>query len=147
MPFENESPHNWIAEIAECDLDLTFKALCQVLKRDVEIANNLPAKKRSNCKFKLERNGEGTRPTIRITRYIDGPEKRTDENAIEFDIHKNAIRLDCKHLNKENGNGDTYTMIYPRWDDETSSCKLYIDDKHMKVWEISKLALQPMIFG
>lgn len=141
MTLDKETPHNWIAEIAECDLDLSFKALYQVLKRDVDIANELPAEKRRKCKFKLERNGEGTSPMIRITRHVEGQETRTDENAIEFDMYRNAIRLDCKHLN----NG--FTMIYPKWDDETSSCKLYIDDEHKKVWEISKLALQPLIFG
>ena len=141
MPLDKEAPHDWISEIAGCDLDLSFNALYQVLKRDVEIANGLPAKKRRNFKFKLEHNGEGTSPVIRITRYVEDPITRTDENTVEFDMYENAIRLDCASLN----NG--FTMIYPKWDNETSSCKLYINDKHMKVWEISRLALQPLIFS
>lgn len=141
MTLDKESPHNWIAEIAECDLDLAFNALYQVLKRDVDYANDLPAKKRRNFKFKLERNGEGITPTIRITRQIEGKAEIDHNNVIEFDLHGNAVRLDCPHLN----NG--FTKIYPKWDNETSSCKLYIDDKQMKAWEISKLALQPFIFG
>ena len=141
MPFENESPHNWIAEIAECDLDLSFNSLYQVLKRDVDIANGLTKKQRRGYEFKLERNGEGISPVIRIIRSVEGKDKWDYENKVEFDLHEKAIRLDCQHLN----NG--FTMIYPRWDDESSSCKLYINDRHMKVWEISKLALQPMIFG
>ena len=89
----------------------------------------------------LERNGEGTSPVLRILRAMEGRDEWDQENKVEFDIYGNAIRLDCPHLN----NG--FTKIYPRWDDETSSCKLYIDDNHMKVWEICKLALQPLIFG
>ena len=141
MTLDKESPHDWIAEIAGCDLDLTFAALFQVLKRDVDIANNLPAKKRRNLKFKLEHNGEGTTPTIRLTRYVESTATTDDENKVEFDLHGNAVRLESRLLN------DRLTMIYPRWDNESSSCKLYINDKHMKVWEISRLALQPLIFG
>ena len=107
----------------------------QVLKRDVDIANGLPQKQRRGYEFKLERNGEGTSPVIRIMRSIVGKGEWNHENKVEFDLHENAIRLDCLHLN----NG--FTMIYPKWDNETSSCKLYIDDKHMKVWEISRLSL------
>lgn len=141
MTLDKESPHDWIAEIAGCDLDLTFTALYQVLKRDVDIANNLPAKKRRNFTFKLEHNGEGTTPTIRITRQLEGKAEIDHENIVEFDLYGNALRLDSPFI--DNG----FIKIYPRWDNETSSCKLYIDDKHMKVWEISRLALQPLIFG
>ena len=141
MTLDKESPHDWISEIAGCDLDLTFNALYQVLKRDVEIANDLPAKKRRNYKFKLERNGEGTSYVLRIMRAAEGRDEWDHENKVEFDLYANTVRLDCPSLN----NG--FTMIYPKWDNETSSCKLYINDKHMKVWEISRLALQPLIFG
>ena len=141
MTLDNDSPHDWISEIAGCDLDLTFNSLYQVLKRDVEIANNLPAQKRRNYRFKLERNGEGISHVLRVMRGVEGKDLWDHKNKVEFDLHDNALRLDCPHLN----NG--FTMIYPRWDSETSSCKLYINDKHMKVWEISKLALQPLIFG
>lgn len=141
MTLDKESPHNWIAEIAGCDLNLSFKALYQVLKRDVDIANNLPAKKRRNYRFRLERNGEGTSPTIRITRRQESPLTEDYEAVVQFDMYENAVRLESPLLK------DRLTMIYPQWDNESSSCKLYINDKHVKVWEISKLALQPTIFG
>ena len=140
MTLDKESPHDWISEIAGCDLDLTFNALYQVLKRDVDIANNLPVKKRRNFKFKLERNGEGTSPVLRIMRAVEGGDEWDHENKVEFDLYANAVRLDCPFLNNR------FTTIYPKWDNETSSCKLYINDRHMKVWEISRLALQPLIF-
>ena len=83
MTLDKESPHNWIA--AGCDLDLTFNALYQVLKRDVDIANDLPAKKRRNYKFKLERNGEGTSPVLRIMRAAEGMDEWDHKNKVEFD--------------------------------------------------------------
>jgi len=142
MTLDREDPHDWISEIAGCDLDLTFNALFDVLKRDIGIANNLHPKKRRNFTFKLERNGEGATPIIRITRHTQDPVAEIrDEAVVEFNLCGNAVRLNCSHLN----NG--FTMIYPKWDDEESCCKLYINDKHMKVWEISRLALQPVIFG
>ena len=141
MTLDKEAPHDWISEIAGCDLDLTFNALFDVLKRDIEIANKLPPKKRRYFTFKLERNGEGITPTIRITRQVKSPLETNPENVAEFDLYGNAVRLESPLLKER------LTKIYPRWDNETSSCKLYINDKHVKVWEISRLALQPVIFG
>ena len=52
-------PPNWVAERAECKIDLLYDALCQVVERDVAEANKLSPDLRGGFTYSVERNDEG----------------------------------------------------------------------------------------
>ena len=56
---DEESPPNWVLDRARCSLDLTFDALVEIVERDVQQMNSLPAKIRNGDQFCIERNGDG----------------------------------------------------------------------------------------
>ena len=140
--INHQQPPNWVAEHApQCDLDLTFEALAQIVKRDVEEINNLPLEKRQGYSFALKYNGKGTCPLLRVSRFPEIPFYKRDDLCVTFMKSPEAIEICCV-------DGDPL-LAYPKWDKSASSCKLYVkgQDGNYELWELSKMALKPLFFG
>ena len=132
----NQSP-NWVAERAECKIDLLYDALCQVVERDVAEANKLPPDLRGGFTYSAERNDEGTMPLLRVYRSHEGATDSSAQAVATFAQSQASI-----HVNAETGR----FLARPEWADQTRSCLLSTDGTRYKVWELSQKVLGPLFF-
>ncbi|MCY4354283.1 MAG: hypothetical protein OXC09_05790 [Truepera sp.] len=133
-----QEPPNWVAKRGECNLELIFEVLSQVVTRDVAEANKLPAESRQGFQFKVERNGEGITPMLRVSRFVGGNPAAPDRYHVTFEKSVLTIRVHRPP--------STPLLARPEWDDEAQSCRLYIDERPYKVWEVSQRVLGPLFF-
>ena len=130
-------PPNWVAERAECKIDLIYDALCQVVERDVAEANKLLPDLRGGFTYSVERNDEGTMPLLRVYRSHEGKPAGPAQPVATFSQSQASI-----HVTAETG---TF-LARPEWVDQTHSCFLSIADTRYKVWELSQKILGPLFF-
>ena len=136
--IDHTSPPNWVAARAKCNLDLTFDALFQIIQRDVSEMNKLSETRRRGYSFDIEQNGEGLHPSIRVRRF---PEQDPDGNKIlwvTFTKSTAAIRIESPLGEVE--------LAYPQWEESSCSCRLHIDGKRYRAWEVCQRALGPLFF-
>lgn len=138
--IDHKPPPNWVVERAKCNLDLTFEALAEVVKRDVDEMNQLSPKRRRNYEFSFEQNGEGVTPRLRVIRYPEGEPDADGALYVTFEKSTSAIRI----VQAPDG---TAFLASPTWVESTSSCRLQIDGEGFQVWEISQRFLGPLFFG
>ena len=131
-------PPNWVAERAECKIDLLYDALCQVVERDVAEANKLPPDLRGGFTYSVERNDEGTMPLLRVYRSREGNPAGPAQPVANFSQSQASIRVTA-----ETGN----FLARLEWVDQTRSCFLSIDGTRYKVWELSQRVLGPIFFN
>lgn len=129
-------PPNWVKGRADCNLDLTFEALIQIVTRDVAEANQLHAEGRSKRRFRIESNDAGTRPLVKVEQ-VDGESDGTRPQVL-FEMSETAIRV--------NGAGVAF-FVQPQWDG--TACRLHVDgaDRPSELWRISQRALSRLFFG
>ena len=136
--MDHSKPANWVRGRADCRLGMKFQALVQILERDVEEFNGLPADQRRKRSFRIVSNGEGTHPIVRVEEAtFDGPDNRP---SVSFTVSDVAIRV--------NGGGVQF-YVKPVWNSESRACRLHIDgiDTPYEAWEISQQALTNLFFG
>ena len=75
-----QEPPHWVRTRAQCRTDFLFWELKQVVKRDVEEANRLPAQQRNNFTFRFRTIGSGIYPTFTVDRFTDGDEANWSAN-------------------------------------------------------------------
>ena len=131
--IEHKPPPNWVVGRADCNLDMTFEALHEIVKRDVAAFNGLYERKRQGRTFRVLDNTEGCRAKFKVE-----PEADVDHPPhVLFTLEKTAIRI--------NGGGVQF-FVRPLWDGER--CRLRRnDDADYEVWEISQAALANLFFG
>lgn len=124
---------NWVKDRLDCNTDLKFEALWDVIEEDVAAINAAPDTKRGSCTFRAERENEGPRPCIRVTRRErDG----IDMGAVWFCKERDAIRV--KGLNE--------LTVTVQWNAATSSCDFLLNEEPCPLWQLSKRALEPLFF-
>ena len=128
-------PPNWVAERAECKIDLLYDALCQVVERDVAEANKLPPDLRGGFTYSVERNDEGTMPLLRVYRSQEGA---SAEPVATFSQSQASIHVTAA--------GTGGFLARPEWVDQTRPCFLSIGGTPYKVWELSQRVLGPLFF-
>ena len=136
--IQHTPPPNWVAERAKCNLDLTFAALYDVVKRDVDEMNKLSDKQRRGYSFSLEQNGEGTNPRIRVRRFPENDPDSNESIDVTFEKSIRAIRIDRPP--------NTTALAFPCWHEKTTSCHLKINGRNYKLWELSQWVLEPLFF-
>ena len=128
---EHHPPPNWVKKRADCDLDLIFKMLRQIIERDVAEMNKLPEFQRHGCKFKLDEGQQGTHPILWVKKFVpngDLPE------SVSFEQGQDFIRTHAG-------------CIHAEWDDRKGTCELVMGDKRYEPWQVSQLVLSPLFFG
>ena len=138
--LNHEPPPNWVAERAKCNVDLVFEALAEVVRRDVGEVNKLSIKRRRGFAFRFEQSDEGQYPRLRVFRFREGEPDSDATLDVTFKKTINTIRVyqvpDRSPL-----------VAYPRWIEKSATCRLYVDDASIKVWELSQRTLGPFFFG
>ena len=138
MMIDTRPAPNWVADRAKCSLDLIFEALAEIVERDVAEMNKLSPKRRRGFAFRYERNGEGTRERLRVSRF---PETDPDDSGLHVIFEKSV------HVILIYQAPDGAPLIArPQWVETQSTCRLLVDDSHFKVWELSQRVLGPLFF-
>ena len=140
--LEHRPPPNWVAERAKCNLELTFDALCQIVKRDVGEMNKLSPKRRRGHTFEFDECAAGPEPVLRVRRFPEGEPDSEDAHWVIFRQTINAIFVEPMIAPKE-----TRYEVTPKWNAESGSCELFIGNDVLEVWQVSQRALSPLFFG
>ena len=117
-----------------CNIDAKFEALRSVVERDVADMNGLTEEQRRGYSFSAEREDEGRYPSLTVRRT----EPTEKDSVVSFMKMRDMIAV--------GGSGQSFEVV-PRWNNETSSCNLYVDGNRIEVWEVSQKALEPLFFG
>ena len=129
------APPNWVRLRADCNLELTFEALLQIVKRDVDEANKL---KLNDREFSFHVDENGITPIAQVTQAKPLTSARSP--FVRFELETHLIRAI--------GTGVRF-YVRAEWNEEQAACKLYVDDQNeaYELWEISQKALIRMFFG
>ena len=130
--LERQAPPSWVTKRAECNLDLIFEALSQIVTRDVGEMNALPESKRNGYTYKVETNSDGVFPIIRVGKVSSAGE---EVRAVFFQLKRDFIHT--------NASGN----VHVRWDQEANACQLLINENRYEVWQVSQWVLGPLFFG
>ena len=131
--IEHKPPPNWVVGRADCNLDMTFEALHEIVKRDVAAFNGLYERKRQGRTFRVHDSTEDCRAEFKVEQEADAEHPP----HVLFTLEKTAIRI--------NGGGVQF-FVRPLWDGE----RCYLrrgGDANYEVWEISQAALENLFFG
>ena len=140
--LNHRPPPNWVAERAKCNLETTFEALCQIVKRDVDEMNKLSVKRRGGHAFRFDECAQGTEPFMRVRRFPEGDPDSESAHWITFRLTINAIIVEPMIAPQK-----TRYEVVPRWNEKAGSCELFIGDDVFEVWQVSQRALSPLFFG
>lgn len=127
---------NWVRGRANCNLSKVFADLCEIVKRDVQEFNALPANDRRDRLFhwdSIHREEDGGNyPTLRVE----------DEagNGVSFELSPAAITV---------ATATKRFYIKPEWHFERRSCDFRVNDQErfLLLWEVSQQGLDRLFFG
>ncbi len=133
--LNHQPPRNWIADRVDCNIDLIFEALCQVVERDVSEMNKLSSDTRNRYIFSTGSNGDGVYPMLRVYRSLeDFPDKRYD--IATFEQRQAYICIVAPGI----------SLKARPWVDKEGCCLLDIDGTQYRIWELSQKILGPLFF-
>lgn len=139
MVNKSESgPFNWVKARADCNLDLSFRALRSVVKRDVQIANEIPALTQQGTKFVFHTEAQGHYPMFGVRRLMGGQ----STGQANFEQLPHQITVDFG-----SGSSRDALAVTALWDDEECACRLMVDGVPCEVWEVSRRALEWLFFS
>ena len=134
---DHTPPPNWVSDQAKCTVDLAFRALAEIIDRDVKEANALSDDIRQGYTFSIERNGEGLRYRIQVSSVVPPHSRGYKTTSVLFEKSERHIRVtgDYGEFN-----------VSPMWNAITATCELQIDGVRHRVWQISQKALDHLFF-
>lgn len=131
--LDHQPPPEWVRGRAECNLDMIFDALHQIVQRDVKQFNELYDRQRQGRRFQVHENGGGCDPSFRVV--LDADMDRPPQ--VVFRLSRSAILI--------NGGGQIFN-VRPEWDGKR--CRQSVGERsYSEPWEISQLALAGFLFG
>lgn len=133
--IDHNPPPNWVVGRADCNLNMTFQALHEIVRRDVDTFNSLYERKRRGRTFGVSDHTDGCSPKFIVEQEVDSPKPP----QVMFSLEPTAIRI--------NGGGVQF-FVRPRWDGERCRFSRNNEDGvYYEVWEISQAALENLFFG
>jgi len=135
----NEVFHiNWIARRMDCFLPEVFKQLQVIVEKDVDEANSRSPAKNNGYTFSLNVAREHQEfSVIRTHSGIHGP---NSSQELHFTLNKTSIRVGLL--------SDPENVFYVKseWIRTENRCVLTIEKDSVDIWQISKKALEPLVF-
>ena len=141
--MDHDSHSAWINRRVACNLDATFERLAEIVRENVEVANNLEEKDRDKATFTFQKHYDRKHPTFAVQRRRGGANGRT----VAFAKTPEGIRVGCLD-HPEFPNGEFVAV--PVWDMKEQICFLHINGKQEDKYqlpEISELALWYLFFN
>lgn len=133
---EESRQRKWVELRAACDRQGVFDQIVDVIKCDIKRFNALDPEKRQSITFGHERRDRKTMGIgIKATQGVLCGEKddrvwlRATKTSIEV-YRNNALSFEIDH----------------RWNEDTLTCDLLIDDKVYSIWQISQKAIGDLLF-
>lgn len=130
------SAFNWVSETFKCSPEMVLGTLREVVDSDVKAVNGL---NRSDVSFTL--NDDALNKIVVIRRrdmagFIEGM-------GVVFELRARQI-----HVYSRTANGEKPLFVAsPRVSPEDGECTLAIDGTPMRLWQVSRKALEDLFFG
>ena len=128
------APPNWVKARADCNLELSFKALYDLAKRDVDEANGISSITQNRYSFVIQKEEGSHIPRFSVSRNTDG----RPVGKVIFEMQRARLSV---YIPSTDG-----FSVNAEWDDENCNCKLLIDNEPHEPWQIVRKALEPIIF-
>lgn len=135
---------NWVDARANCTASDAMNAIICQIKRDLKAFNGLGPEKRGKTRFagELEDQKFVIRRMVEVSNHR-GKHIVLDERH-EGDVVKVALDgssvVACR-------DGQMHVTIDTRWNVETQSCDMLVDDAPCHVWKISEMIVGDFLFG
>lgn len=137
---------NWVKARAECTLENTFATLEKTIKKDVRRFNGLPSATRCGRLFVVEDREHGI-AIFRAKQIGDYRAEQGKRLVADDDFNQDFMAV---------GYGDDVIVarrqpqfeltVHPRWNADTLTCDLFIDDRAFPLWNVSARILEPFLF-
>ena len=118
---------NWVKARAECTARSLFQALRERVEADVGEFNNHDIGRQ--CVFVDE-----------SPRYFLVSLRSPGQGVVKFRANGHCISVECADETR-----DFYVKI--EWADDTDTCRLVVDGLPLELWQVTKRALSPLMFG
>ena len=130
----NEEHRNWVKARADCTLEGTFEDLIKVIKQDVKCFNELPDAKRS----RKEPVTHWDRDDGSFFVGFGTPRRIVNDDHVQIYIVDKELRVLCWD--------DLMFKVESKWNKQTLTCDLLIDETPHSLWEISQRAIYDLLF-
>ena len=134
---------NWVAKRAACNLNAKFEELFHAVEYDICEINKLLEKECRGHLFKASTNGERVRSKFkefRVVRFLKDSPDDPQVAGVTFEKEKAAISIHSPYVKNAS------FSVCPQWDEQDTSCKLYIGDECCEIWQVSQKALGTFFF-
>ena len=138
MSIQIENVPTWVTGCARCNRDQIFEDLAEIVKRDVEEMNSLPAKDRRSFRFKFETIEDSIHPSFRVSRVDE--KGLPGELYVLFEKWKHSLHI----LEAPFGQ---LSIVKLHWDIPRRVCLVEYNGDHMPVWQLSSSVLSSLYFG
>ena len=124
---------HWVQERASCFLPNVFKDLREVVRQDVNDANQYSPLAAKQCEFTFH---DDDPSQFKVMRRHPHPIMPT--LTVVFTLNHQTIRVES--------HGHSF-YVTPRWHDDDHRCELTInDEKPVELWQVSRDALDHIVF-
>ena len=131
---------NWVANRFACRTEAIFMRLREVVEFDVAEVVKLDSKFLSGRTFKVFPSDND--PENEFDVVVNDQRTRHSSNPffVRFRREGRVIRV-LGYTNVADGDLKLKFTVLPTWDEETNSCRLWIDDNSYDLWQITQRAL------
>lgn len=138
MNTQESNDFNWVKARAECNPAFVFDSLYKQVKQDIDQANKYHLSNNCDNEFrfvpKLEDHKNPSFDVIEVSKLNGNPYR--DISFIQCKTQIVIVSFD-----------GTEFRIVDQWNSKEQCCDYIVDgEQRMEVWEISKMALEPMFF-
>lgn len=127
---------DWVTALSKCSLLAVFQNLAEVLDHDVAKANTMG---RSGCRFELTRPAPDRISVLR-RRDLGGME---EIDAVVFLLAMESIQVVRRDMG---GKGPDLFSAKPTFR-PAGECFLEVNGEDLRLWQVSRKALQDLFFG
>jgi len=130
-PKVMETSFNWVAARSQCSLKRVFETLAEIVDSDVKAANELPGRK---AQFHV--NGGDKKLVVSRDKSV---ETATPVSTVVFELFPAEISV-------RHGRDTKLFSARPRLNDD-GECMLEVDGQALRLWQVSRKALEDLFFG
>ncbi|MDE0713225.1 MAG: hypothetical protein OXH60_13960 [Rhodospirillales bacterium] len=137
---------NWVKARAACTLEENFASLSKSIRKDVRRFNGLPNTIRADRLFVVQDRKAGI-AVVRAKLIHDHRAAQGERVIADEDFDQDFVAVEYGNdLIVARRRPQFELTIHPRWNADTLTCDLFIDDTPHPLWNISARILEPFLF-
>lgn len=130
---------SWVRERHKCTVKMALKNIRDYVERDVQQANELLcATKEAHDSFVIEERDNSVRIRFCVRGYPIDNGQNSNISEVEFREDDDRIVIKSDH--------HCAKSVFLKWDVDSNTCKLLIDEQMRSADQVSQIALEPLFF-